>query len=90
MYRAGLESILGFTVQGNILRLDPCIPKTWRNFEIVFRHRSSRFDISVENPNGVCRGISRLELDERTLPSGSTGITLVDDGETHRLRVLLG
>jgi cyclic beta-1,2-glucan synthetase len=90
MYRAGLESILGLTVEGKMLRLDPCVPKTWREFEIVFRHHSSRYEISVENPAEVCRGIARLELDKQTLPCGSTTITLVDDGATHHLRVLLG
>ncbi len=89
MYRAGLESILGFTVEGETLRLDPCVPKTWREFEIVFRHRTSRYEIAVENPAGVCRGIARMEMDKQTLPHGSTAITLVDDGATHRLRVLL-
>lgn len=90
MYRAGLESVLGFNVEGNNLRFDPCVPKSWRGFDIVFRHRSSRYEISVENPAGVCRGIARLELDQQLLPGGSTAITLVDDGATHHLRVVLG
>ena len=38
MYRAGLEWILGFRVQGAMLLLDPCIPKTWKGFEIVYRY----------------------------------------------------
>ena len=90
MYRAGLELILGFTVEGATLRLDPCVPRAWRDFEIVFRHRTSRYEVSVENHAGVCRGIARLELDDQALPHGSTHITLVDDGATHHVRVTLG
>lgn len=90
MYRAGLESILGFSVEGNILRLDPCVPRAWRNFEIEFRHRTARYEITVDNQAGVCRGIARLELDGQALPDGSTRLTLVDDGATHRVRVTLG
>ena len=90
MYRAGLESILGFSVEGNTLRLDPCVPKAWRDFEIVFRHNKTRYEVSVENHAGVCRGIARLELDDQALPHGSTHITLVDDGKTHHVRVTLG
>ncbi len=90
MYRAGLESILGFTVEGNTLRLDPCVPRAWRNFDIVFRHHTARYEVSVDNHAGVCRGIARLELDDKVLPDGSTHLTLVDDGATHRVRVLLG
>ena len=29
MQRAGIESILGLTIRGAALHLDPCIPKTW-------------------------------------------------------------
>jgi cyclic beta-1,2-glucan synthetase len=90
MYRAGIESILGFTVEGDTLRLDPCVPKAWRDFEIVYRHRTARYEVSVNNQGGVGGGIARLELDEKTLPHGSTHITLVDDGKTHHVRVTLG
>ena len=91
MYRAGLEGILGFRVQGTSLLLTPCIPEKWPRFEIVFRYRSARYEILVENPLGVSRGIARAELNGETLPSGSqTRIPLVDDGNTHSLRLVLG
>ncbi len=90
MYRAALESILGFTVDGAMIRLDPCMPRAWRSFEIAFRHHTTRYELSVENHSGVCRGIARLELDDQTLPRGSTHIILVDDGKTHHVRVILG
>jgi cyclic beta-1,2-glucan synthetase len=90
MYRAGLESILGLTVERATLRLDPCIPRAWRDFEIAFRHQTTRYEVSVDNHAGVCRGIARLELDGQVLPHGSMHITLVDDGGTHCVRVILG
>ena len=90
MYRAGLESILGFTVEGATLRLDPCVPRAWRDFEIAFRHHTTRYEVSVENQTGVSRGIVRLELDDQVMPDGSSYITLVDDGKTHHVRVTLG
>src|SRR5204863_6819049 len=63
MHRAGLEWILGFRVRGGTLHLDPCIPRAWRGFEITFRHHSARYEITVENPRSVTRGVSRVELD---------------------------
>jgi cyclic beta-1,2-glucan synthetase len=90
MYRAGLESVLGFTVEGTTLRLDPCVPRAWRDFEISFRHHTTRYEVFVENHSGVCRGIASLELDGQALAHGSTGITLVDDGATHHVRLILG
>ena len=41
MYRAGLELILGLTVERATLRLDPCVPRAWRDFEIAFRHQTN-------------------------------------------------
>jgi cyclic beta-1,2-glucan synthetase len=91
MYRAGLEGILGFRVQGAHLLLSPCIPEKWPRFEIVFRYGSARYEILIENPLGVSRGIGLAEFNGETLPSGSqTRIPLVDDGNTHSLRLVLG
>ena len=89
MYRAGLESLLGFRVRGGRLLIDPCIPRAWPGFSITFRHRSARYDVVVENPEGVSRGVSRLELDGR-LVAGSAEVVLADDGAAHGLRVILG
>jgi cyclic beta-1,2-glucan synthetase len=89
MYRAGLESILGFRWRGARLVVDPCIPRAWPGFALVFRYRSARYDIAVENPRGVSRGVSSVEVDGRSLV-GEPRIRLADDGKTHRVRVVLG
>ena len=88
MYRAGLEWLLGFRLRGATLFLDPCIPRAWRRFEITFRHRSSRYDIVVENPRGATRGISGIVVDGTPLAPG-VSISLADDGATHQVRVVL-
>jgi cyclic beta-1,2-glucan synthetase len=89
MHRAGIEWILGFRVQGGTLHLDPCIPRAWPGFEIRFRYHSARYEITVENPRGVTRGVSRVELDGQPLVGGAA-IALADDGATHRVGVVLG
>jgi cyclic beta-1,2-glucan synthetase len=88
MYRAGLERILGFRVQAGELVLDPCIPKTWPGFEIVFRHNTAAYTIRVENPHGVTRGIGAASLDSVALPDSR--FRLVDDGTTHDVHIVLG
>jgi cyclic beta-1,2-glucan synthetase len=91
MYRAGLEGILGFRVRGTSLYLNPCIPEKWPRFEIVFKHRSSRYEIMIDNPLGRCCGVARAELDGEMLPSSlQIRIPLVDDGRNHQLRLILG
>jgi cyclic beta-1,2-glucan synthetase len=90
MHRAGLEWILGFRVRAGKLTVAPCIPADWPRFEIVFKHGSARYQILVENPNRVSRGVAYLEVDGKKLPTGETHIVLSDDGRTHEVHVVLG
>ena len=90
IYRAGIEAILGLRPQAGFLGLDPCIPRHWPTFTVVYRHRSARYEILVENPNGVSRGVARIELDGEGLPADARGIALADDTRTHIVRVVLG
>jgi cyclic beta-1,2-glucan synthetase len=90
MYRAGLESMLGFRIVGNVLCLDPCIPTSWRNHQIDYVRGATRLRVLVENPHGVSRGIVRLELDGLPLPNSPARVPMVADGSLHHVRVVLG
>ena len=90
MYRAGIEWLLGFRIRGAALFLDPCIPRTWTGFSITFRYHASRYEVQVENPHGVTRGISRVEIDGVPAEGGRAALPLVNDGATHHVRVWLG
>ena len=90
MYQAGIEWILGFRLRGTTLLIDPCVPRAWPGYEIEFRFHSARYQIVVENPHGVSRGVASSELDGRALTGGGAAIPLVDDGARHRVRVVLG
>ena len=90
MYRAGLECILGFRLQGKTLVIEPCIPRAWKGFELSFKYQSSRYEIAVENPKSVSSGVRTVELDGETLAAGAPRINLSDDGAIHRIRIVLG
>lgn len=90
MYRAGIESILGLQLRGESLHFAPCIPTTWPGFTIVYNHPSARYEITVENPQGVNSGIASLTLDGELMPKGQTTIMLHTDHATHHVRVVLG
>ncbi|UCC82153.1 MAG: phosphorylase [Gemmatimonadota bacterium] len=89
LYRAGLEWILGFRKRGATLAIDPCIPRSWKRFEIVYRHGDASYRITVENPKGVCRGVTRISLDGTALP-GDALVPLSDDGREHLVKIVLG
>jgi cyclic beta-1,2-glucan synthetase len=88
MYRVGLESILGLRRNGGALQIDPCIPKTWPGYEITARTPRAEYRITIENPNGVNRGVARIEIDG-VEHAGST-LPIFEDGAVHVVRVRLG
>ena len=88
MYRAGLESILGLRRHGETFELEPCIPASWPGYEITWRFGRTRYEISVTNPERRCRGIGAAQLDGVAVDPRA--IALVDDGEVHEVRVVLG
>ncbi|MGK7863897.1 GH36-type glycosyl hydrolase domain-containing protein [Falsiroseomonas sp. E2-1-a4] len=90
MQRAGIESILGLRLQSGTLLFDPCIPADWPGFEVTLRHGTARYEIRVENPEGVERGIAEGSLDGEPIGGGPLRLQLVDDGASHRLFVRLG
>ena len=70
----GIEWILGLRFKGAFLLFTPCVPKHWPHFEVVFRYGSTRYEIVVEHPQGVCLGIdpmaSRMAYPNPRSPSG--------------------
>lgn len=88
MYRAALEHILGFKLRGDRLRLDPCIPRFWRQFEITYRRGPTTYRIKVENPHSICHGVANVTLDG--ILQRDDVILLSNDGLTHEVRIVMG
>ncbi len=88
MYRLGMEAILGISRAGNMLKINPCIPKDWSGYKITYQFGSTRYLINVENPDSVNQGVQRVLLDGKALTDDR--IPLSKDGEQHRVQVLLG
>ncbi len=90
MQRAGVESILGLRIRGAVLHLDPCIPKNWPQFEMTVRRRSARYEIVVDNPAGVNRGVHFAEVDGIEITERPLRVQVVDDSAIHRVHIRLG
>jgi cyclic beta-1,2-glucan synthetase len=88
MYRAGLETVLGFRLRGDLLTVEPSIPRSWPGYEVTYRRRATQYQIKVENPHGVSAGILSVELDGLLLPRNE--IPLSADGALHEIRIVLG
>jgi cyclic beta-1,2-glucan synthetase len=88
LYRVALETILGFSLRGSQLSLEPCIPGHWSNYEITYRYHSATYHITVANPQGVERGVRSVTVDNEA-QEGKV-IELMDDGRLHEVYITLG
>jgi len=88
LYRAGTEWMLGFRLRGATLSIDPCIPRHWPGYSMQFRYHAAIYDITVDNPLHVSRGVTLTELDGTALLA-NTNIPLVVEGQ-HHVRIVLG
>ena len=88
LYQAGIESVLGLRIRDGKLTFKPCVPSTWRSYEMTLRYKSSVYEITVENPHSVSCAVASVELYGVIQPNQT--IVLSDDGGSHRVRVLMG
>jgi cyclic beta-1,2-glucan synthetase len=89
LYRVAIEVILGFQMRGMSLRIDPCVSRQWLGFEITFRYHSATYDIRVENPSSVTRGVALTRIDG-IIHAGIADIRLANDAKHHEILVVLG
>jgi cyclic beta-1,2-glucan synthetase len=87
MYRAGVEYVLGFRLQGTQVRIAPCIPRDWAGYTLRYRRGGATYVIRVENPTHVSTGAVDIELDGRRVPGDR--FPVIDDGREHRVDVRL-
>jgi len=82
------QGLLGIQPSYEGLRVDPCIPKSWPGFSVSRMYRGTTYNITVDNPSGICQGVRRMTVDGVVVdgnvipPSASGG--MVD------VRVVLG
>ncbi|CCJ33635.1 GH36-type glycosyl hydrolase domain-containing protein [Caloramator australicus] len=87
MYKVGLEEILGFKKIGNKLIIDPCIPKSWKEYKIRYKFINTIYNITVKNPDGKSKGITTVTLDGNALDYKE--VPLVDDGIEHYVEIIM-
>ena len=80
------QYILGIRPDYEGLVIDPCIPSTWKGFEVTRRFRGGEYHITVQNPQGVSSGIASVTLDGRPLP----GNRIPAISGTHEVSIVLG
>jgi cellobiose phosphorylase len=88
MYQAATQHILGVRPTYAGLLIDPCIPPDWDGFKAWRQFRRARYNIVVENPQHVSRGIASIEVDGQNIEGNL--LPLFTDGRTHDVLVRMG
>ena len=59
-YKAGIEYILGLKVENEYLKIEPCIPRDWKEYQIRYKWKDSVYNIKVKNPDGKNIGVTKV------------------------------
>jgi cellobiose phosphorylase len=82
------QFILGIQPGYNGLVINPCIPKSWKEFTILRKFRGAEYTITVKNPNSVCRGVKSLIVDGKKVEGNV--VPLQAKGTRHQVEVVMG
>jgi len=87
MYRLIFESLLGFRIEGNRLRIDPCLPKDWSGFKIRYRYHDTCYVITISQPAGGTTEDSLMSLTLDGIETVDQEIILIDDHREHNVQM---
>jgi cellobiose phosphorylase len=62
-YQAATQYVLGVRPTYEGLLVDPCIPRAWDRFQVTRAFRGAVYQIEVQNPDHVCKGVRSMVLD---------------------------
>ncbi len=82
------QYILGIRPDYDGLIIDPCIPKEWDGFTVQRKFRNANYDITVQNPKHVSKGIKEIIVDDEKL-TGKV-VPVFGDGKNHSVKVIMG
>ena len=80
------QYILGIKPSYGGIEIDPCICSEWKEYKVTRRFRGSVYEITVKNPDGVCKGVREILLDGQPL----NGNVVPYAPGTHTVLVTLG
>ena len=80
------EFILGIKPDYDGLLIDPCLPKTAKEYTVCRKFRGADYQIHVLNPNGISKGVKSITLDGQQLDGQ---VVPFSDGQ-HKVEVIMG
>ena len=88
MYRLVIESLLGLNLEGDRLRLAPCLPPEWGEFAMRYRYRETEYHIAVSRNEGKAEGgLEAMTVTVDGILQASNVVPLTDDRLDHYVEV---
>ncbi len=87
-YQAATQYIFGLKPTYAGLQIDPCLPDQWDGFTVVREFRQARYQIEVQNPQHVCRGVKAVSVDGTAITGNI--LPVFKDGQLHQVTVVMG
>jgi len=81
------QHILGIQPEFDGLRVEPCIPRDWKEYSVRRRFRGDTYLITVRNPEGQSKGVRAMKVDGKKLDGNL--VPLIGDGQEHVVEVWL-
>ena len=81
------QYILGIQPDYDGLKIEPCIPKDWKGFNVTRKFRGATYKIKVINENAVCKGVSKVIIDGKE--HSSNILPIFADGNTHTVEIVM-
>lgn len=88
IYQAATQYILGIMPTYEGLQINPCIPAEWDGFRVTRAFRGAVYQIEVKNPDHLCKGVKSVKVDGQEIRGKI--VPVFDEGETHRVEVIMG
>lgn len=86
-YFAVTNFILGVRTGFEGLTVDPCIPTNWPGFEVTRQWRGATYNIKVENPSSVSKGVKSITVNGKVIEGV---IPVLEAGSVNDVVVVLG
>jgi cellobiose phosphorylase len=82
------QYLLGVRPEYDGLRIDPCIPKSWKGYKLIRKFRGATYEIEIRNKSGVSKGVSRISVNGKEYSSNV--VPILPEGTTNTIRIELG
>ena len=86
-YRAIVEYILGLKIKNGFLSVEPVISKTWGEYEIKYKYKTSIYNIVVKNKDAKNTGVEKFLLNGVEIKEKK--ILLSDDGKIYNIQIFM-